>query len=281
MATRYPEASTVIIENSYMDDIVGGAASEERCLALMQEIESMLAMHSFRIKEWIYSGSNSSPVQLKSEGQNEPTNEEKERVLGIQLNPGMDVLELEMHLNLPTASVTKRMMLSVMMKIFDPLGLLTALKVRLKMLMRKVWGLEKKLQWDDYLPEILQREWREIVEELSQSKKIVFPRSIYPLNARGDPVLVMFSDGSIDAFGAVAYVRWELEDCGFEARIVAAKARMAPLKTIDIVRLELCGALLSARLRATIEKELNFQKCDALGGKRDCEGDDPQGEFRI
>ena len=34
--------------------------------------------------------------------------------------------------------------------------------------------------------------------------------------------------------------------------------RMTPLKTIDIVRLELCGALLSTRLRATLEKELNL-----------------------
>ena len=38
-----------------------------------------------------------------------------------------------------------------------------------------------------------------------------------------------------------------------------AKCRIAPLKTIDIVRLELCGAVVSKRLRSYIEKEMQLQ----------------------
>ena len=37
-----------------------------------------------------------------------------------------------------------------------------------------------------------------------------------------------------------------------------SKSRVSPLNIIDIVRIELCGAALSSRLRSTIEKELDF-----------------------
>ena len=66
----------------------------------------------------------------------------------------------------------------------------------------------------------------------------------------------MFSDGSNSAFGTVAYARWEIADGGFKCRLIAAKDRAAPVKIEDIVKLELCGALLSVRLRETITQEL-------------------------
>ena len=51
--------------------------------------------------------------------------------------------------------------------------------------------------------------------------------------------------------------RWDTKH-GFECRLVTAKSKIAPLKVRDIVRLELCGATLSARLRTFITRELNF-----------------------
>ena len=41
--------------------------------------------------------------------------------------------------------------------------------------------------------------------------------------------------------------------------MIASKTRMAPLKVIDIVKLELCGAVLGTRLRATIEAEMRIK----------------------
>ena len=259
MSTSLPDASKTIVENSYMDDIVGGAESNNKSKELSQEIDTILTAHGFRIKEWIHSGSNSCPVTLNTDVYQEEAYHEKERVLGVQWNPGLDTLDFDMRLELPNDKITKRMLMSVVMKIFDPLGLLAPFTVRLKLLMRQVWSLEKKLQWDDLLPDKLQSEFHRIVQELQHVDKISISRSITPLDSCGSPTLIIFSDGSNDAFGAVAYARWQLKSGGFKVAIIAAKTRMAPLKTIDIVRLELCGAVLSSRLRATVEKELNLK----------------------
>ena len=71
-----------------------------------------------------------------------------------------------------------------------------------------------------------------------------FGRSLTPDDAIGHPMLIIFSDGSKNAYGAVAYCRWETKS-GFECRIILAKSKIAPLKIIHIVRIKLCGAVIS------------------------------------
>jgi hypothetical protein len=68
-----------------------------------------------------------------------------------------------------------------------------------------------------------------------------------PLNANRDPWLVVFCDVTRLAFGACAYMRWQLEDGAFGVRFVAAKSRVAPLKELTIPRLELQAAVLASR----------------------------------
>ena len=93
-------------------------------------------------------------------------------------------------------------------------------------------------------------------------KSLKFSRSLKPEIAES-PLLIVLSDGSKDAYGAVAYVRWKTPK-GYEARLIAAKSRIAPLKVVDIVRLELCGAVLNARLCNFILHELDGIKFEGV-----------------
>ena len=71
--------------------------------------------------------------------------------------------------------------------------------------------------------------------ELYDLEEIEFSRSLWPReDVYGKPELIMFSDGSIVAFGTVAYVRWKTPS-GFESCILAAKSRIAPRRIVDIV----------------------------------------------
>ena len=91
---------------------------------------------------------------------------------------------------------------------------------------------------------------------------IAFPRTIKPNDAINEYAdLIIFSDGSKQAYGAVAYCSWETKE-GYVSHLITAKNRIAPLKVEDIVRLELCGATLSAHIREYItrETELKFRK---------------------
>jgi hypothetical protein len=44
----------------------------------------------------------------------------------------------------------------------------------------------------------------------------------------------MFSDGSDQAYGTCAYVRWQLENGTFGANLLAAKSRVTPIRNTTI-----------------------------------------------
>ena len=84
-----------------------------------------------------------------------------------------------------------------------------------------------------------------------------------PSNAVGDPVLVIFSDGSNNAYSACAYVRWELSTGEFDSYLILSKNRLALVKRMSIDRIELCGAVLNKRPKTTLQQQCRytFKRC--------------------
>ena len=114
-------------------------------------------------------------------------------------------------------------------------------------------------------PRITRRDLKKVSEffkELEHLNAVEFPRCLTPLSAIGTPVLCVFADASRKAFGACAYVRWQIENGKFESRFIAAKSRVAPLKELTIPRQELQSAVLASRLAKSIleESRLEFKK---------------------
>ena len=122
---------------------------------------------------------------------------------------------------------TKRSCLSTICRFYDPVGLLTPVTVSAKIILRKIWAFLPKVGWDDPLPTELQKEWSSFRESLLHVRSLKFNRSFRPKDAES-PVLILFSDGSKDAYGTVAYVRWKTP-AGFESFILAVNLRIAPL----------------------------------------------------
>ena len=77
---------------------------------------------------------------------------------------------------------------------------------------------------------------------------ISFKRCVKPENAIGNPMLVLFSDASVEAFGCCAYAVWKTDNNKQLATLLASQGKIAPLKIVSIVRLELSAAVLSKRL---------------------------------
>ena len=126
------------------------------------------------------------------------------------------------------------------------------------MRIRDLWNVPG---WDTPLDPREHDAWISFFTEMLQLNFLQFPRSVKPPEANDDqnPILVTFSDGSEQAFGCCAYVRWELNNGKYEARLLAAKSRVAPLKTTTIVKLELSAGLLAKRLRFTIEDAFKLE----------------------
>ena len=142
---EHPLAAQTIIQNAYMDDIPGSTDSTMQSAALTKEIEDILAAKGFKIKEWVCSYLSNVPIPLKSSG---IPDEIQEGVLGVIWSPKRDTLKFDIDVSSTAFDeevVTKRKMLSFANKIYDPIGLLTPVTVRLKILIRLVWACEPKV----------------------------------------------------------------------------------------------------------------------------------------
>ena len=56
-------------------------------------------------------------------------------------------------------TLTKRQVLSQGNGVYNPMSLVSPFTVRAKIMLRKLWGQENKLDWDDPIPDHLKREW--------------------------------------------------------------------------------------------------------------------------
>ena len=67
-----------------------------------------------------------------------------------------------------------------------------------------------------------------------------------------------FSDASEVGYGAVTYLRIQNQQGQINCSFVMGKARVAPVKTVTIPRLELAAATVAVRLSAVVKKELEI-----------------------
>ena len=72
---------------------------------------------------------------------------------------------------------TKRSVLSIAAKVFDPLGLLEPFTVKAKMMLQELW--KQKVSWDSQLPEKLKPQWWTWFEKLENVSLIQIRRSYF------------------------------------------------------------------------------------------------------
>ena len=220
-----------------MDDIIDSVPNQQEATKRTREIEEILNTGNFKIKEWIMTGmeklnhnSTRDQEDVKALTQISVNNSVTENVLGMKWDYQKDNIMYDIknqHTqpysfsinNATTESISKRQILAIVNGIYDPLGLISPFTVRAKILMRKLWT-HKTIDWDDPIPESLQKEWQTFFKEIHTLKSLSFPRSIKQENAIGKPDLVIFSDGSKEAYGAVAYTRWQTTDGSYKCRLV-------------------------------------------------------------
>ena len=245
----YPTAAQVIQDNTYMDDICDSVPTMEEARDLTRDIDSALETGGFRVKGWV-----SNKVE-KSEASKE---EQKaatflqggsvEKVLGVLRDSSTDTFSFEVAFDLhhcqEPIQLSKRKVLSQIARMYDPIGFASAFMIRAKIALQALW--KRGISWDEELPPELSERWKRLFHEMVQLNGVRFDRCLTPPNAIGQPVLCVFSYASEDAFGACAYVRWQLSTGGFNAQFIAAKSRVAPLKKLTIPRLELQGAVLAS-----------------------------------
>ena len=126
------------------------------------------------------------------------------------------------------------------------------------MLLRETFD-NKQIGWDDPLPKEQLINWLSFLKSLLKLSALRVPRSLWPEGeVVGSPILIIFSDGSISAYGVAAYTRWELRGGGFWSRLIMSKSKLSPKHIVSINRMELCGAWAGNRIGNFIQKETNL-----------------------
>ena len=277
-AEVYPVESEEIKQQTYVDDELVAAPNMEELRTKTNRMDEICAHASMPNKGWTYSGDDTvSDISIGGEmaGSGSPT---AEKVLGAFWCPGTDSFHFQVNLKLKTTDgevsvsslqqfneirdslrLTRRVLLANVSSIFDPIGFLTAILLESKLLMRESWC-GKQLGWDDPLPPDQEKRWITFLSSLLSLGEVKFERSLWPEESVvGLPVLIIFSDGATLAFGAAAYIRWELEAGGFWSRLIMSKCRIGPKIIITIPRMELDGSVLGNRMKNFIMKETNLQ----------------------
>lgn len=128
-----------------------------------------------------------------------------------------------------------------------------------RILFQDIWRLG--LQWDDKLPQDVMHKCEKWVLSAASLGDWKIDRCYFPFlkwNSLTDIELHAFGDASEKGYGACVYIRTCLPAGAYKAALVRSKSRVAPIKTITLPRLELMGALLSARLMGFVQHALHL-----------------------
>ena len=264
---EHPEAQWHVNNSFYVDDLLGGASTEEDATALYQHLTTILEKASFHLRKWRSSSGkvlNAIPEDVQEPM---PTQELVDqhsatypKALGVTWDSKQD--KMFTNINLPEAfNMTKRGVISDIARTFDVLGWISPAILPMKLLYRDLW--KEKADWDDPVnPEQAgrHRQWR---EELPLLKQIQLPRYYYANEEIPSSIqLHGYSDASDKAYAAVIYVRATYPTLPSTVELVISKTKVAPLQTRSTPQLELCGANLLARLMATTRQTLGVPMVD-------------------
>lgn len=167
-----------------------------------------------------------------------------------------DEYGFKINIDLEKSVNTKRELLSQIASLFDPLGWIAPVLIKPKLLLQQLWQL--KVDWDEKLPSSIQEEWQKIKNELPLITKLRIPRWIGTTKS-SKVELHSFGDASEAAIAAVVYLR-SFDENGeiINVSLLTAKTKVAPIKKLTIPRLELCAAVLTARLTKQVISALNM-----------------------
>ena len=200
-------------------------------------------------------------------------------VLGLPWDTSEDVISISMDVNLTQkkqgirsgeslksgdeqqiqdAVLTRRILMSQIHGIYDPLGLLSPITIKFKLVLQRM--VEAKLNWDDPLEGELEKEAKSALVEMIGTRSVSFPRCVLGEQYREKGwMLVGFWDGGKPASACCLYARTPLREEGPEGethlvRLLAGKARVTPTSStqgrarISTPRVEMRGLLMLTRL---------------------------------
>ena len=237
--------------------------SPERDLKISKELVHLLRLGGFKLTKFVSNAPNLADQIDGSPQFTEPkvtasSKEDSSHVLGLKWDHNNDTLVVSRGTcSSLTKSLTQRLVLSLVSKVFDPIGLVAPFTVGAPLLLKDIWRVSGQ-HWDEELLKDTVENFLEWSVELPKVAEITIPRSYFSKNFK-HLELHMFGDSSQEVFSAVAFLRAQVNTSSgpkTELAFVLGKARVALMKVMTTPKLELQADLLAARLKQDIYRAL-------------------------
>jgi hypothetical protein len=258
LAGKYPEAQDTIENALYMDDTLDSRCSTEKAKETRSQVSKVMDRAGMKMRKWISNDpgvlkdipKEDRAVTVEINGKETLPNQKTLGILWIAEEDVICIKSRQIDQNHPA---TRRGVLKCMASLFDPLGLVDPFRIRAWIIFQKTWV--RNGDWDSPLDEDLLKEWKSWEKELPKLDTIRVGRHL-GMNEGDETELHVFGDASKEAFSATVYARTKTAEGNIVIRLILAKTRLSPLKSISIPRLELCGAVLGTRLAERVVKTL-------------------------
>ncbi|XP_062538203.1 uncharacterized protein LOC134206491 [Armigeres subalbatus] len=255
----FPLAASIVKNDFYVDDLLTGANTIEALVEASTQLDGLLKRGGFTLRKW--SSNNPSilahlPESLKEDQTSlELDRSDSIKTLGLLWFPVADEFGFKVPDLPPLQHVTKRIVLSEMSQLFDPLGLIGPVVASAKMFVQQLW--QEKLTWDEELPETLRSWWLSFRASTNIIRDLRVPRWVFGENTTRFE-MHCFVDASSKGYGACIYAVSDGPCTSRSCNLLIAKSRVAPVSGYSIPRLELCAAVLGSQLADHIRQNTRF-----------------------
>ena len=211
----------------YMDNVLTGTDTIPEALQYYTLSRNCFQKAGMNLRQWT---SNSPALHLQAHDEGVYA-EPMVKVLGLNWNTKTDTLSLPLTKLIKetnsTDKISKRSVLSLSPKLYDPLGFVEPVTVKAKIMMQELW--KRNLTWDKELPDNFKENWVRWLNELQNLTPLEIPRQYFN-NVDSEVQLHVFCDSSQLAYGAVAYLRGTTPKSGTKCTFVMSKSKVAPIK---------------------------------------------------
>ena len=275
-ATSQPHLVHCLLSSIYVDDVVCGAKNDEDAYHLFLQSKQILREGGFNLRKFI---TNSKVLQHQIDqvegihqlveeenytqitlGRSQRAAEQERKVLGVRWAVQSDELVFDLGDILKLANQvepTKRQVVSLVSRFYDPLGILSPVIVPFKIFFQELSKL--KQGWDQSLSGETLTRWKFLLKGLKTDGPIVIPRCYsvaLPKESFSSTYrLCGFCDASAQAYAAVVYLVINTNTTA-ATTLVCSKTLISPLQKLTIPRLELMSAVLLARLINSVSEAL-------------------------
>lgn len=230
----------MLLKSFYVDNCLTSVDNYEDYEMFKHQANSIMSDAKMELRNWEHTA-------LPNVGENSH-GLDSTKILGINWNKVMDTLccleNIEQTEDQEISdNLTKRSVLSLISRIFDPVGMLCPAVLPMKLVHQEAWA--TNLSWDATLPVEQVTRIRKWQKELNDLSRVQIPRFLEENSNR-------------ELHTSVSFLRTITSEGNVKLTFVMAKSRVAPLKRITIPRMELLACVIGTRMAKYVIDEIHL-----------------------